>query len=164
MLKRLLHRGVRAFQALRRSIWFVTRPESHGVHGIALTPDGKVVLVTLSYAHGWRLPGGGHKPSEDSEAAMLRELREEIGLRCHRSIEQVTGFRHRPDFRKGRGSLFIIRDVIYQPPRWSFEVTDVAAFDLRDLPDDTARITHRLLGLAEAQLRSAVASRVTTTD
>ena len=152
MLKRLLHRAVFGFQALRRSLWFFTRPTSLGVHAVPLTPEGKVVLVTLSYAEGWRLPGGGHKPSEEPQAAMLRELREEIGLTDHRGIKLVTGFRHRPDFRHGQGSLFVIRGVTYRPPRWSLEVTAVAEFDLDDLPLDTPRITRRLLALAAPQL------------
>lgn len=158
MFKRLLHRGVHLFQAVRRQVWFVTRPETSGVHGIALTPGGKIVLVKLSYAPGWRLPGGGQGAKEEPQAAMLRELREEIGLRNHGSIELVTGFRHRPDFRRGRGSLFIIRDVGYQSRRWSLEVTEVAEFDLHALPADTARITDRLLRLAQPQLDQPVAS------
>lgn len=158
MPKRLLHHAVHLFQAVRRQVWFVTQPETSGVHGIALTREGKVVLVKLSYAPGWRLPGGGHRANEEPQAAMLRELREEIGLRIHGSIELVTGFRHRPDFRRGRGSLFIIRDVSYKPRRWSLEVTEVAEFDLRALPVDTARITHRLLRLAQPQLDLPVAS------
>ena len=52
-------------------------------------PSGKVVLVRLSYAKGWRLPGGGQKTSEESRDAMLRELREEIGLTAYESVELV---------------------------------------------------------------------------
>jgi 8-oxo-dGTP pyrophosphatase MutT (NUDIX family) len=164
MLKRLLHLAVYGFQALRRSVWFVTRPPSTGVHAVPLTPEGKVVLVTLSYAHGWRLPGGGHKPSEPAETAMLRELREEIGLKGCTSIELVANFRHRPDFRRGRGSLFIVREVTYQPPRWSLEVAKVGEFALDDLPADTSRITYRLLELAKPQLRNPIAATKPATD
>lgn len=147
MLTRLLHHAVHLFQTIRRSIWFVTRPKALGVHGIPLTPEGKLVLVTLSYAPGWRLPGGGIKPHEDRPAAMLRELREEIGLTAHGAVEPVCDFTHRPDFRHGEATLFIVRDVTYRP-RWSLEVKEVCAFDLDALPENTARITHRLLEMA----------------
>jgi 8-oxo-dGTP pyrophosphatase MutT (NUDIX family) len=50
----------------------VTAPNG-GVHGIPLTPDGKVVLVILSYATGWRLPGGGRKAGEDPREAIFTE-------------------------------------------------------------------------------------------
>jgi 8-oxo-dGTP pyrophosphatase MutT (NUDIX family) len=151
LLTRLLHLAVHGFQTLRRSIWFVSRPRTTGVHGIPLTPEGRLVLVTLSYARGWRLPGGGLKPGENPAAAMLRELQEEIGLQTHTTVEPVCRFEHRPDFRRGDATLFIVRGVTYRP-RWSLEVKAVAEFDLADLPSDTAAITHRLLGLAERQL------------
>jgi 8-oxo-dGTP pyrophosphatase MutT (NUDIX family) len=147
-MTRLLHAGVSWFQALRRLVWYFTRSETVGVHGIPLTADGKVVLVTLSYAHGWRLPGGGMKKAEDGEAAMLRELREEIGLTGHQSIDHVAGFEHRPDLRRGTGSLFVIRGVQYRP-KWSLEVKRVAEFNLDDLPAETATITRQLLALAD---------------
>jgi ADP-ribose pyrophosphatase YjhB (NUDIX family) len=118
------------------------------VHAVPLTPEGKVVLVTLSYAKGWRLPGGGRKVDEDPSAAILRELREEIGLIAYTAIETVCDFEHRPDFRRGEATLFVVRGVQYQP-RWSLEVKAVAALELSALPTSTAAITHTLLGLAK---------------
>ena len=147
VITRLLHRGVFWFQAVRKLVWYFTTSETVGVHGIPLTADGKVVLVMLSYAYGWRLPGGGKKKAEDSETAMLRELREEIGLTAYESIDHVTGFAHRPDHRRGTGSLFVVRGVRYQP-KWSLEVKQVGEFSLDDLPTATATITRQLLALA----------------
>nr|MDQ4087857.1 NUDIX domain-containing protein [Pseudomonadota bacterium] len=67
----------RAIQRLRRFLWrFTGRPI--GVHAIPITPAGKIVMVKLSYAPLWRLPGGGCKRGEDPKQAVLRELREEI--------------------------------------------------------------------------------------
>ena len=149
--RRILHLGVSCFQAVRRVGWFITRPETVGVHGIPLTPEGKVVLVTLSYAHGWRLPGGGKNEAEDFSAAMLRELREEIGLVSHESLELVSSFEHRLDFRRGKGSLFVIRGVRYRP-KWSLEVKEVGEFDLGNLPENTAKITLQLIALAAPRL------------
>jgi 8-oxo-dGTP pyrophosphatase MutT (NUDIX family) len=151
VITHLLHRGVYWFQALRRSVWFFTEPRTVGVHGIPITSDGKIVLVKLSYAHGWRLPGGGQRAGEDPAIAMLRELREEIGLTGHGSVELVTGFSHRPDHRRGEASLFVVRGVHYRP-RWSLEVSKVGEFHLDALPADTAKITHRLLALAADHL------------
>ena len=42
--------------------------------------EGKVVLVRHSYATGWHLPGGGVKRGEPPDKAVLRELKEELGL------------------------------------------------------------------------------------
>lgn len=148
MLGRFLHLGVNAFQSLRRSVWFFSRPRTQGVHAVPLTPEGKVVLVTLSYAKGWRLPGGGRKAGEEPREAILRELREEIGLYAYTDVEPVCEFTHRPDFRRGEATLFVVRGVRFEP-RWSLEVKAVETFELSALPQDTAAITRRLLELAK---------------
>ena len=154
MITRFLHSAVNVFQGFRKVGWFVTRPKCVGVHAIPLTIEGKIVLVTLSYAKGWRLPGGGQNPRENSLTAILRELREEIGMTSHQIAEHVSGFRHRPDYRDGTASLFVVRGVRYRP-RWSFEVKEVGEFDVHDLPADTAAITRQLLTLAEEHLRAS---------
>ena len=153
MITRVLHLAVYAFQAVRRAGWFVTRPQAVGVHGIPLTPGGQIVLVKLSYAAGWRLPGGGKKSGEGELAAIIRELREEIGMVDHESLEPVCGFKHRPDYRHGTATLFVVRGVRYHP-RWSLEVKEVREFDPLALPPDTARVTYKLLGLAADHLKT----------
>jgi 8-oxo-dGTP pyrophosphatase MutT (NUDIX family) len=107
--------------------------------------------VTLSYAKGWRLPGGGLKVGENSQQAIVRELMEEIGLTAYSSLELVGGFTHRPDFRRGAGSLFLVRGVRYRA-HWSLEVKQVGEFELEALPTNTAPITRELLALAQHQL------------
>jgi ADP-ribose pyrophosphatase YjhB (NUDIX family) len=42
--------------------------------------DGKALLVRHSYVAGWLLPGGGVARGEPAEHAILREMKEEIGL------------------------------------------------------------------------------------
>jgi hypothetical protein len=69
-------------------------------------------------------------------------------------MELVAGFEHRPDHRRGTASLFVVRGVRYRP-RWSLEVAEVRAFALDALPEDTALITHRLLGLAGDRFRDS---------
>jgi len=83
---------------------------------------------------------------------MLRELREEIGLTDYGVIEAVTAFAHRPDHRRGKGTLFIVRGVVYQP-RWSLEVNRVSEFSPNDLPEMTAKSTRDLLALMASNLR-----------
>ena len=138
---------------MRRSVWFFTRPRTSGVHAIALTPDRRIILVTLSYARGWRLPGGGRKQGEDPEMAIRRELAEEIGMTACGVVRDVGQFSHRPDYRQDRSSLFVVENVCYRP-RWSLEIRAVRAFDLDSLPADTAPITHRLIAAAGDEIRT----------
>lgn len=144
----LVRAAVSSFQGFRRAVWFVTRPLTLGAHAIPLTEAGALVLVRLTYARGWHLPGGGMKRGERPEDAILRELREEIGLTAHASLEHVAEFRHRPDFRRGIAQLYLVRGVAYTPPLWSLEVEEVRAFPLDALPPDLAPVAARQLRLA----------------
>ena len=79
-LDRMLRLPLRFAHGLLKLNWLVRRPRTFGAHALALTPKRKIVLVKLRYAPGWRLPGGGRAKSEDPRDAVLRELREEMGL------------------------------------------------------------------------------------
>jgi 8-oxo-dGTP pyrophosphatase MutT (NUDIX family) len=95
-----------------------------GAHAIAMTPAGRVILVRLRYAPGWRLPGGGRSSAETLEQAVLRELREEIGMTGHGAVRPVQGL----------GSVLVVEDVAYRPKRWSWEVEQIVEADPRSLP------------------------------
>jgi 8-oxo-dGTP pyrophosphatase MutT (NUDIX family) len=141
-----------SFQKSRRAFWYFTRPETRGVQAIPLTPSGRVVLVKHRYATGWHLPGGGHKKKEDAAAAMLRELREEIGLQAHGEVRQLGRFVYHPDFRRSTVTLFLVREIAYRP-RWSLEIEEVREFDRARLPADITTISRkRLAALGELEI------------
>ena len=112
---------ITALHSLLRLGWFVRRPRTFGAHGLALTPEGSVVLVKLRYAPGWRLPG---------------ELREEIGMISHGAVTLAAELEERPDFKRDLAALLIIRDVRYRPHRWSWEVEAICEAPLDRLPAD----------------------------
>jgi 8-oxo-dGTP pyrophosphatase MutT (NUDIX family) len=125
-----------AIHRLLKLAWFVRRPRTFGAHALAFTPQGKVILVRLRYAPGWRLPGGGRAESEDPEGAVLRELREEIGLTSHGEVRLAGELEEATDYKRDLASLFVVRDVLYAPPRWSWEIEAIIEAPLDALPAD----------------------------
>ena len=124
----LLRPLLTAINRIRRMVW-----RGPGVLAVPLTPEGRVVLVRLSYAKGWRLPGGGIDSGEQPREAALRELAEEIGMTAHGAVAAVDS---------AGTSLFLVRDVIYSPRR-SFEVEQVAEFPPDALPPSATPRTRR---------------------
>lgn len=102
--------------------------------GIILVNDaGKLFLAGRVGNRGWQFPQGGMQPGEDAEAAMYRELHEEVGLTA-RDVEILGAtddwLRYRlPDRFVRRGSTPL---CIGQKQRW---------FLLRMVgPDDRVRL------------------------
>lgn len=125
--------------------WFFRRPKTFGAHAIALTPERRLILVKLWYAPGWRMPGGGRSPEEPAAEAALRELREEIGMVSHGSVEPACELEEQVDFKRDSCSLIIVRNVEYRPKRWSWEVEAVCEAPLDDLPTNLAPPARRWL-------------------
>jgi len=132
--------------------WFVRRPRTFGAHSLALTREGKVVLVKLRYASGWRLPGGGRKQDEAPEEAVLRELREEIGLVSHGIVRLACELDEQADFKRDLASLLIVEDVRYRPHRWSWEIEEIIEAALDDLPADMSPRAERWIAAVRERL------------
>jgi 8-oxo-dGTP pyrophosphatase MutT (NUDIX family) len=145
--RRLIRAAVTSLQQVRKIVWFFTRVRSYGVHAAPFTPEGKVVLVWLTYADGWRCPGGGRREREAPDDAVLRELREEIGLTAHGALRLLGCREDRPDFRRDTSHLFLISDVRYRALQ-NLEIERVAEFDPLALPPETTALTRRHVALA----------------
>jgi 8-oxo-dGTP pyrophosphatase MutT (NUDIX family) len=134
LVDRLLRFVLRGAHGLLKANWFVRRPRTFGAHALALTPEGRIILVRLRYAPGWRLPGGGRGEHEDPRDAVLRELREEIGMTGHGDVQLAGELEESTDYKRDLASLLVVRDVRYRPRRWSWEVESILEAPLDDLP------------------------------
>lgn len=130
-LRFLMTCAYRAQQLAQR----ITGRRPFGVHGVVVTPAGEVVLVRLTYAPGWQLPGGGCKRGERAEDGLLRELREEIGLEAWASLQRLGDRRRKGQGEGERGAIFVVRGAAYRPRR-SLEIAEVRAFAPAAVPQD----------------------------
>lgn len=148
-LKRVAIRlAMNAAQRVRMGFWRITRPRAFGVHALVYDKAGRLFLVRHSYAKGWRLPGGGVKRGETAEQAVLRELREEIGLRRYGAMREALVLEHRPEYRRGLSTFFVVEDaaIDFSP---SLEIEEVSAFHSGELPEGTTELTRRVIEAVE---------------
>ena len=97
------------------------------VGAIVRDADGRVLLIRRANppAQGqWSLPGGRVEPGEDWEAACVRELVEETGVRG--SVERLVGEVRRD---APTGAIYVIRDFLVSPVG---DVVPVASDDAMD--------------------------------
>jgi 8-oxo-dGTP pyrophosphatase MutT (NUDIX family) len=149
---KLLRVALTAGHQLLKAGWFVRRPRTFGAHALALTPERKLILVKLRYAEGWRLPGGGRHADEDPRGAVLRELREEIGMTSHGAVRLACELEQPTDFKHDLAALLVVEDVRYAPPRWSWEVERIVEAPLEDLPEELAPITRAWIDAVATKL------------
>jgi 8-oxo-dGTP pyrophosphatase MutT (NUDIX family) len=128
---------------LLKAGWYLRRPRTFGAHAVALTPNRRLILVKLRYAPGWRVPGGGRRDGEYAQAAVIRELREEIGMTAYGRVRFACELEEAVDFKRDLAALLVVEDVRYRPRRWSWEVEQVGEFALDQLPHDTSPTTLR---------------------
>lgn len=131
-------------QSIRAGLRGLVAPVSLGVSAIATDPARRVLLVRHTYRAGWYLPGGGVKPGETPECAVVRELTEEVGL-TGASAPQLFGFYLR---KAGRHcdyiAVYTLQNVVtaFRP---NVEIAELCYSDPLSPPDDTSDGTRRRL-------------------
>jgi ADP-ribose pyrophosphatase YjhB (NUDIX family) len=124
---------------LFKSSWVV------GAAAVVTAPDGRIMLVRHSYKVGWYTPGGFLNRGEEAADAVVREVREEVGLPIVvvgepavllRTQERVVEMIFRAKVADGA-------DPATASPK-SAEITQVGWFD-PDRVEELSSVTRRLL-------------------
>ena len=101
--------------------------------GIIRNHDGKVLLIKHRFrpGSGWGIPGGFLEAGEQADAALRRELREEIGL----DLEQTRLFAVRTFKRQHQIEVVFLATATGETRPRSIEVEFVDWFSVDALPD-----------------------------
>lgn len=129
-----------------RALW---SPVVLGVSAIAQDKGGHVLLVRHTYKPGWALPGGGVDRGEPPLEAVLRELREEVGLLRSVPPEFFALYTRKSVWATNVVAVYRLRDVEIAFKR-SLEIREARFFNPRHLPDDTLPGTVRRIAEALA--------------
>ncbi|MFE9082626.1 NUDIX domain-containing protein [Brevundimonas sp. NPDC003935] len=123
----------------------MSRGMTLGVRGVATDGEGRVLLVKHTYLHGWWLPGGGVDRGETTQAAVVRELREEAGL-IPTTEPRLISVHSNERFFPGDHVLVFAIDAFDLTERTSHgEIAEIGWFAPDALPEDTTRATRRRL-------------------
>lgn len=142
--RRLLARALPFLHALRKAWWRLARPQTVGARAVVFDEDGRLVLVRHGYEPGLYLPGGGVKRGEPPDAAVLRELAEEVGVAAHASIEPFGVYRSEHEGKRDTVHLFIVRGARLGRSA-SPEIVEIVRCDPAALPGELSPATRRRL-------------------
>lgn len=126
--------------SLAKVYWHARRPVALGSRAIVVK-GGRVLLVRLTYAKGWYLPGGGVNRGESFREAVIRELREECGIEVEHPRLQGLYFTRRYG-RIDHVAIFVIesfREI--ESAAKDPEIAEIGYFDPLELPTDTTPAT-----------------------
>lgn len=119
-------------------------PIAFGACAIVDDKDGRVILVRHSYQPGWHLPGGGIAAGEPPAHAVLRELKEEIGLTRSAPPELLGIFTRKLGFVTNAIVVYRVREAEYVFKR-SLEIREILSADPASPPPGTTLGTRRRL-------------------
>jgi len=132
MRRRLVRVGQRRFTA--------------SVGAVIFDEQGQILLLDHVFRPegGWGIPGGFISKGEQPEAALRRELREEIGIEV-RDVELLLA---RILSRPRQIEFYFRAKAIGRPEPCSFEIKSAGWFPLDDLPVDLSKDQRRLISRA----------------
>lgn len=130
-----------------RLYWRVLRPRTLGVRAVVIDQHERVALVRHTYSDRWYLPGGGVKKGESFDAALLREIREEVGLTTV-TIDRVLGAYHSPAQGKDDHVVIFVVRVETDPdlplnPSDPIEIEAARWFPIEALPRSISGASYR---------------------
>lgn len=130
-----------------KTYWFLRRPTTEGVRCI-VTLENKILLVKHTYGSPLLTTvGGGIKKSESLEQAVIREVKEEVGLSL-KNIKQLGSIQYKEEFKKDTIHVFFANANEGEITIDSTEIKEAGWFDKDNLPVNTSPLFKQFYHLA----------------
>jgi ADP-ribose pyrophosphatase YjhB (NUDIX family) len=122
--------------AMFRPFWRMRRGMTLGAQGAVIDGEGRVLLVRHGYRPGWWFPGGGVEWGETLEAALARELEEEVGVNLTGPVQLHGIFSNNASFPGDHIAVFVVRQWQRREGYWKMgEIAEARMFARGDLPE-----------------------------
>lgn len=132
---------------LAQCYWFIVRPKTCGVKCI-LIHENQTLLIRHTYGSQlYSAVGGGIKAGENPEAAIKREIYEEVGLTVH-NLHQVGTIIWDAENKHDTITVFVASTDSTVLTIDQAEIMEATWFEITDLPDDLSPLLQRYLSLA----------------
>ena len=131
---------------LLRVYWFVLRPKTYGVQCV-IEHEGKYLYVQHTYGKSlWNFPGGGINQGETKEAAVRREIKEEVGITLN-EIKFLGEFTHVIDYKQDMVYCFYARVEKDNFTKDNREIAEAKWFPNEQLPEPHAASVEKIIYL-----------------
>jgi ADP-ribose pyrophosphatase YjhB (NUDIX family) len=133
----LLRIGYNLAVQLRCLLRWCLKHRDPGVRALVIQGDNIILVKHRGGPYPWGLPGGGVRPGESLDVAIVREVFEETG--CAVQIERVHGvfYARHWCFESAIVVFVCTTDTAPNAPRHDIEIETAKAFPLTALPMDT---------------------------
>lgn len=128
-----------------RVYWRITKPVTFGVRAVVARADGRILLVKHTYDKYWYLPGGAIKRGEPAEAALARELREELGIESAVIERKLGTYFSRREGKRDTIEVFVAKAAEIGK-RQRLEIAAADWFDPSAPPEGVSPATQRRIG------------------
>lgn len=132
--------------------WFIFRPKSFGAVCVIRCGD-EILLAKHSYGQKrWGLPGGTIKKRETPREAIIREVREEVGIKLDK-VEEMGSFIDRAYYMYDTVYWFIAEVENKNFGSDTIEITEVKWFKLNSLPGPLGPVSRKAISLYKNEKR-----------
>jgi len=127
--------------------WFFRRPTTEGVRCI-VTHQNRILLIRHTYGSNLLTTvGGGVKKDESLKQAVIREVKEEVGLSLQ-NIKQMNSLLHTKEFKKDTIHVFIAEAVDDKINIDHNEIQEAKWYEKEKLPNDISPLFKKFYYLA----------------